>query len=601
MKRFPLAFATVAACFMMLLAAVPATAQQVGQNPQQTAAATPQEQYAELKVLLLARALNLTQQQVQAIVPLANTAIQARADRQTALDTVVTQYQGAQAMAKLVAAWAAGQTLNKSTRTETDAVTGIYNRVIQISNDRVYAATDKMIALLSDQQRALIEPFEVTEARRNSAVSANASPTKYFVDQLKVVRNLPENDYLAVKMLLARDIAERIAAFNNLGANEMWPLTMRIAGIFDVVTGWSNADYEERMTNVPNDIAERFDLPYIDEQAIPTPRFNLEDVDNFLVNPATPQLLQEMKFTGATIAVPYYGFADPGTEMAAKRLADVTDTRHQLTQYMDLIDTIRLISILNPEDAQLQTFIPIATALQDGYNKQRQTWAQRLQGRNREISQLRQALLAGTPLTDQLSGVASMLREEEIRNANNMIAIASTQLANARKALYDDQAALVNWTPPLMPSASEAQAVQEQIDDLLDVSADLMDFMNFFRDMRYVEPVQYQAIVGNSAADLLANYINPNDRGFKNAVNYLIGVCQDVRASNEDEWGRDLAAMFAVDAMAGLNILPELHGLTGAGKGNSSTRMIWWDMETALSDPLATNAITRMRQTRAPR
>jgi len=543
---------------------------------------TIQSDYNDIKGLLLIRYLQLTDDQAQAIAPLATALAMARTVLNGELDKLYDQ--GAQALQQQAAAWAAGNPPRATERRDADAIMDRYHDLYDALDAGTIASTQKMMDLLTDKQRVLIETEAQTRAREQQAAArAEDSTADYIVSQLQTMRGLHPEEYDALRILLALDMAEYVAFQQNLHQERVWPLARALLPIMDDVMAMSNAEFADLLPDLPAEISDRFSLP-----AAPPPipaRLTLGQIDDFLTNPATARLLAQTQFSQTPAPPPpLYGFADRDTATAAKRLAQVSDTRHKLEH---LIDTAHILSVLYDLDISTQQIAVIATAvtsLQSAYSSAQQQWQATLNAQHAALQAVGQALATNQPLTQQQADALADLQVAEGDIAFGMLSAAAQNLQTVREALDPDQNVDIDWRPPA--GVHVAEPIDERLEQLMDVASQLKDFSRFLEQVRYMEPIAYQDAATRMTRDFAARYVPPDARDFDDVVTYLIDVQTEAREVPERQWDDTVAGMIAIHAMDHLRLLPEVLSLGPPPGAQDDAPYGWWDIEHIMADPL---------------
>jgi len=550
-------------------------------------------EYDAVQVLLLARYLELTEEQVKAIVPIATELAATKAALTKGLDA--QQEAGGKTLGQVIAAWAAGKPAGAKIHEAADTILDNYDQTYDAYDATVIGATDKMMDLLSAAQKRLVETAAETERREARAAARGIiPPTEYVVSQLKIVRSLEPADYEAVRVLLSRDMATYIMLAMDFPPATLWPISRALLRIMDEVMDMSNAAFADLLPDLPGEIADRLRLPEAPEPL--PPRLSLGQLDEFLTNPATAKLLGEMQFPEAQVPPPpLYGLASPDLEVAVKRLHETTDPRHKLEQ---LIDTMDILSVFNDLDiapgqvAALQLFV---ANLQQAYATQQQQWQDALPSHRENLGKIHEALAKNQPLTEELMDALAQVQQAEAEAAFQLLTAAAAHLRPVYDILDEDQNMDIDWRPPRCVVGVEP--LEEKLDRLLEVAGEINDFSRFLREVRYMEPIGYQDAATQMTRDFLDRYIPENAPDFEDAVTYLIDVQAEAREWREERWDESVAAMLAIEAMIGLRLLPE-----GAEFGTGPTSRpdapyTWWDMERIFSDPLTPKLLTTIMGT----
>ncbi len=582
------AMALLGACMIVL--SLPAAGQRGG------AAAEKKLAYDDVKLLLMARYLQLTREQTAAIVPIAT----GLADAKTALNATLDEQvkEAAPALAQLIEQELTGKRPDAAAEDAADDAFDRYDRAHDKYDKAVIAATGEVMATFSARQKALVETEQETNARLAIAERAVVAPARLIVERLRMIRALEPADYDAVRPLLAREIADYLILCKHLPDDALWPVFRDVLRLMDTVMDWSNAEFADRLKQLPDQVAEMFELPTADAAPVAY-RLTLGRMDRFLANPATAELLAALQFPETPApAAPLYGFVSPGLTTGALRLAEITDTRHQFDKLLDTLDALEMSNNLDFTTRQLAAFQPAVSQMYMAYNAERGAWQGVLTAQHADLQAIREALLAGTPLTERHNDVLYDLQHSQGELALATLSAAARGLRTVRDALGENQNRRIDWRPPQVLEQSEP--LEDRIERLLDLADRITGFTDFLREIRYIEPIGFQDGATELTGDFLARYIRDGTRRFDAAVRYMIDMEIEAREVPEEDWNYAVAAMIALEAMTRLRLLPE-----DAGRGLEPTapdgaRYTWWDMERIFSDPLLPGVFAKLMQPPAP-
>ena len=583
------AMALLGACMIVL--SLPAAGQRGG------AAAEKKLAYDDVKLLLMARYLCLTREQTAAIVPIATEVAVAK----TALNATVDEEfkEAAPALAQLMEQELSGKRADAAAVDAADGALDRYDDAYDKFDKAVIAATGKAMATFSARQKTLVETEEQTKARLEMAERASVAPVRFIVERLQLIRALEPADYDAVRPLLAHEIADYLMFYKHLPDDARWPVSRDVLRLMDTVMDWSNAEFADRLKDLPDDVAETFELPPADAAPV-APRLTLDQIDRFLASPATAEFLAEMQFPQTPAPPPpLYGFVNPGVATGAQRLAETTDTRHEFDQLLDMMDAVTMFNDLGVSDRQLAAFQPAVSAMMSAYNAQRGAWQSVLTAQHANLQAIRETLLAGTPLTEQHNDVLYDLQQEQGELALEILYAAAISLRAVRDALDENQNSRIDWRPPQV--LEQAEPLEDRIERLLDLADRITGFTDFLKEVRFIEPIGFQDGATKLTGDFLAQYIRDDGgRYFNRAVRYMIDIEIEAREVPEEDWNDAVAAMIAFQAMTRLRLLPRRVGAGMDRPAADDVLYTWWDMERIFSDPLLPGVFARLMQPPAP-
>jgi Skp family chaperone for outer membrane proteins len=563
---------------------------------QRDAGTAAQTEYQAIEVLLLARYLQLTDEQVKAIVPLATEIAQARTAFTTELDKL--QEAAAKTLDEVITARAAGQSTGAASEKALQETVTEYQRAYEVYEQKIVAAGDKMLQLLTDSQQALIETPAETAEREGRLLTATVPPEQYMAEHLIMIRSLTRADYQAVRPLLARDVAMYIATAVDADAEMMAPLTEMTLEIMDQAMALSDAEFENVRPDLPQIIGESLQLP---EQTSPLQapaRLTLLQLDEWLADPATAKLLRELQATETqSFPPPLYGVASPELEIAARRLWETTETRHKLEQSLDMIDILTVFNDLLVGPEQAAALLPQVTGLRTKYTAEQRRWRDGLVKERSQFAKTREALTKNQSLPDEQADALDRITEAEVEGAFLSLSAADEAIKAVQGVLDDEQRLAIDWRPPVC--LAQGEPLEDKMERLLELSASISDLSRLLQQVRLIEPITYQSTAGDMTEQFLRRYMPPQVPGFDQAVRQLIDLQIQAREVPQEQWNDGIAALLSVEGMERLGLLPQDLSLT-ATPANPNAVYNWWDLEQILSDPLTLDCLKKMTQPPPP-
>ena len=552
-------------------------------------------QYDAVQSLLVIRYLGLTREQAPQVAALSREAVKAKADRKAQLDAA--HKEGSATLTAIINALVAAVPAGAEAREKADQIIEQYRLTEDACDAVVVATTARMLELLTEDQRRLIETEDQTHQREAASVGTSmVPPEEYIAQELEVVRNLRRNEYDVVRVLLARDMAQTLVTALDLDVEEARPLAQHLLEVMDEVMSWSNARFADQYADLPDLIAEEFDLPE-PPQPIP-PRLTLQRIDEFLCHQSTAGLLERLQFPEQPPPPPaLYALADPDLFTPAERLREDTDRRHNIEKLIDSADLVSALNYLDLSAEQLAAIDRSIRQLHTDYDTQRKQWQAVLVRHKDTLGGATTVLLKSEPLTEQQADALMEIHAVEGEAAFGILGSAAERLREIQEALDNDQNMLIDWRAPL--AAIYGERAEDKVDKLLEIAAGVTDFVDLFQEIRYIEPIAYQAGADRRAADFLRRHTEVRGRGFDAALHYMIDTMNDVREYPEAQWSETAASMFAVDAMIELRLLPPRPGLGNAVTGGANARFNWWDIERMVSDPLILDLSKRIQEAEA--
>ena len=563
---------------------------------QRDAGTAAQTEYQAIEVLLLARYLQLTDEQVKAIVPLATEIAQARTAFTTELDKL--QEAAAKTLDEVITARAAGQSTGAASEKALQETVTEYQRAYEVYEQKIVAAGDKMLQLLTDSQQALIETPAETAEREGRLLTAMTSPEQYVALHLIMIRSLTRADYQAVRPLLARDVAMYIATAVDADAEMMAPLTEMTLEIMDQSMALSDAEFENIRPDLPKIIGESLQLPAQTAPLQAPARLKLLQLDEWLANPTTAKLLGELQATETQPPTPpLYGVASPELEIATRRLRETTETRHKLEQSLDMVDILTVLNDLLVGPEQAAALLPQVTGLRTKYAAEQRRWRDGLVKERSQFAKTREALTKNQSLPDEQADALDRITEAEVESAFLILSAADEAIKTVQGVLDDEQRLAIDWRPPVC--LAQGEPLEDKMERLLELSASISDLSRLLQQVRLIEPITYQSTASNMTEQFLRRYMPPQAPGFEQAVRQLIDLQMQAREVPQEQWNAGTATMLSVEGMERLGLLPQDLGLT-ATPANPNAIYNWWDLEQILSDPLTPDCLKKMTQPPQP-
>lgn len=563
---------------------------------QRDAGTAAQTEYQAIEVLLLARYLQLTDEQVKAIVPLATEIAQARTAFTTELDKL--QESAAKTLDEVIAARAAGQSTGAASEKTLQETVTEYRRAYEVYEQKIVAAGDKMLQLLTDSQQALIETPAETAEREGRLLTAMTSPEQYVAQHLIMIRSLTRADYQAVRPLLARDVAMYIVTTVDADAEMMATLTEMTLEIMDQSMVLSDAQFENIRPDLPQIIAESLQLPGQTAPLQAPARLKLLQLDEWLTNPTTAKLLGELQATETQPSTPpLYGVASPELEIAARRLRETTETRHKLEQSLDMVDILTVLNDLLVGPEQAAALLPQVTGLRTKYAAEQRRWRDGLVKERSQFVKTREALTKNQSLPDEQADALDRITEAEVESAFMILSAADETIKTVQGILDDEQRLAIDWRPPVC--LAQGEPLEDKMERLLELSASISDLSRLLQQVRLIEPITYQSTASNMTEQFLRRYMPPQTPGFDQAVRQLIDLQMQAREVPQEQWNAGTATLLSIEGMERLGLLPQdLSPI--ATPANPNAVYNWWDLEQILSDPLTPDCLKKMTQPPQP-
>lgn len=266
--------------------------------PGATAWCTPEDDARrldqELYLLDIARTLNLTQAQCQALLPILEEVQTAFKARDAGIEDVWMQSKDA--IAAVNKAWETRTAPDPTAKATADQAGRAHQAIIKATRQAVDAAAEKARAVLTAEQRALIETPQQAELRRaNQALYRGAGTLAEFLARdIAALRELRQEEYDAARVALAMNLATRVATMQDPNFRLVLNQALEIE---DTWRRMPDAEYNRLEDGLPELLAQFLQTPE-DAQLLRAP-VTLDDCMRFLTSPYTAELLKTYTPPGA--------------------------------------------------------------------------------------------------------------------------------------------------------------------------------------------------------------------------------------------------------------------------------------------------------------
>ena len=247
----------------------------------------------DLRLLHVARTLDLSQDQVQKMVPLLQ-AVQERLKEQTTSDDAVWK----EAQASITAvnqAWEKAQKADRTAKDEADKAAKAHQQALQATDKDIAAKAQQILGLLDKgKQLPLIETEQQQAARLENLARYEGSPSlaHYMARPIMALRRMRRNEYRVLRIAIALRLAQLVAPPNG---PQFAGLVNGLLRIEDTVRRMSDADYAKYSPDLPSAIVTALRLP---SEALGTQaQVTRDDFLFFVRSPRTVELLQTYKPT----------------------------------------------------------------------------------------------------------------------------------------------------------------------------------------------------------------------------------------------------------------------------------------------------------------
>lgn len=232
-----------------------------------------------IRVLRVARTLNLRAEQVERVQPLLASVQETLQHEKLALDALWEQ--AAEAMEQVCAAWEVGDPAPAKELDTANRAAQAYYRTLNAADDTVATRAEELARLLDAGQRSLIETAAQRDAAGGGGVAAD------IARHLGVLRFTQPDEYRLLRLAVALKLGEYVLAPSHRDYNAVVREIMRLA---DTVRRMSDAQYATQEPQLAATVAQALRLP---PPAPPEPRpIPLNEYLLFMRSPLTSELLK---------------------------------------------------------------------------------------------------------------------------------------------------------------------------------------------------------------------------------------------------------------------------------------------------------------------
>jgi len=279
---------------------------------------------------------------------------------------------------------------------------------------------------------------------------------------------------------------------------------------------------------------------------------------------------------GATPAVPE---PDPAVQQAADALATGADR-------LALTDLLQRLGLTPGQVRALSTLVgPVAG--EDAAGAQ----AAALAPDRVILGQIRDALLPGGTLTQDLTQAWSTLRDREQQRQREAQAEVVTTLLRLQDVLTVDQAALIAW-PPAPTTAGDTRAAQLQ--DLRQIAAEMQRGYAFLAGLRFQRIAIYMRTRVLRTQEFVNQYFPPGSPAAPVAFNLALSYVSQAKTTKPPDWDATWP-LLVTDLMIGLGAVPS------PWPGPQATRPLSWEqVQAALTSEAAPAFLAALAQSTPP-
>lgn len=256
--------------------------------------------------------------------------------------------------------------------------------------------------------------------------------------------------------------------------------------------------------------------------------------------------------------------------------AGAEDTRHELTKALDQGRHLVMLQNLNPGVQDLATMLAASRALvrfQAEYDKAHENAL--TQGLSL-LQAEKNALATGTDLAAKTAAALADLRAVETDRRQKLYVAIDAQMRQMSRRLAPALSQRVDWSHPAEFAVPPDDSLK--LEQLRLLAARLEEMARAIDRIRYLPLEDYGPLRINRWQEILKDYLPPNTRQFDDAIQFMLKLTDDMKATSEQDYP-ERRILFAARALQYLGALGE------APPRQVQADYSWWDIYELLSDP----------------
>lgn len=241
----------------------------------------------DFQALRVAGIIGLTAAQATALLPLLQQAQDVLKTRQTSLDAAMARAEAP--ISAVNRAWERGLDARAADLAAADEAALAHSRAMDDAETALKGIGDQVMALLTDDQRALIETSEQAQVRASNRIlyDGRDSLVEFIASDVALLRDVEAEEYAAARVTVAMNLATKISTVE---APDFPVIVNRVLRVGDVVRRLSDADYDALRDDLPGRVGQALELgPDMLPVDVPV---RAEDFRHFLTYARTAELLQ---------------------------------------------------------------------------------------------------------------------------------------------------------------------------------------------------------------------------------------------------------------------------------------------------------------------
>ncbi len=524
---------------------------------------SPQQLHAQVAVLQVAGALQLTTQQISEYIPLLQQVNQNREQVLSQADVVWNQY--GPAIQQVAAAGMAGQPASAEVGQNAQSGLADFTQQRDAFRRLLESAAVQLVGSLTQAQRQLIEDARAPERQVQIALELEGAQSvpEYIVRILEVQRELMPDEYQLVRGVQAEQIAAKILTPH---APEFPSVVGRILELTDTVFGWSQAQYIQEYPTLVGQVAVRLQLPL----APPGRPISYQELLDFLSSPYTVPLFQRIAVLPTVDPLP--------AEARAIR-------EHPLADAVEGLGLIGLLNNLRVGVMQLAALVPVTQQIEVLAKPLRDPLSGRGEAFTTTLAQARDMLLATgqpSPEWQQLeAGFGQERREARLRVAGQLELVAGI--------MSPAQNDLIDWLAPADILAADIERVAYEQHRLLAEMRNVVDVLERLRFRRFRQIELYRRTRIGELNRLLERYgISQDSPLYPEYRSFGIDIFSRVRMMQGEDW-EAAKILLASEFLRGVGVIEQPGVRPGGPKP-----VTWEDMYAAFTCPKAAQIIQQM-------
>ena len=531
-------------------------------------AISAEQVYEQAHILWLARYVQLTAEQISQLAPL----VQAVNDKQQQLlSGADTLWQQQDRLQEVLGSWIAGQRPPAGSLSTSQQVAATWRGQRGELEMLIAGTIARSLAALRPDQRALVESREQHEQRRwlRQQLEGSESPAEYIAQQLGAERELTPDEYQLVRVPAAQQLAAKIADPRTPAFGQLQQAILQLS---DTVYAWPPEYYSAQAATLALQVAQFLNLP-------PTaaPPISYDELVASVSSPLAADSLEQI--AAATRQASQEG------RPPARKLAD-----HPLQVIFDRADIVALFNDLQVLPPQLAQVLSLAERAQQVAQTAHNTVQSKIEQLQPTLQQARQLLTTSATVPPEVASAVGEIQETQQQARQQQRRAIAPILLQARSLLAPAQNALIDWQPPADVTVIDARWRMARLRLLV---AEMRHAGQFLERFRYCDHFVYLQTRAMEAEAYLSNYVDPQSPAFPEGHDFVMGVLDRMKMTQEADWPA-AAPELAAELVMGVGAFPAL------GYPEPTGRPFNWErLYEVFSSPHTAEVLQQMLQARS--